>query len=115
VIRTRHDPIESLRDALEAQFQQNTDRLTELTVRLRHTDGARDGEGDRAALVAARRAVAETAHALRRMAEGSYGICDRCRTRIPLNRLRALPHTRFCRTCHRTGNGGAHTPPAGFP
>ncbi len=38
--------------------------------------------------------------ALRRIAEGTYGMCEHCRIRIPLGRLRLMPHARFCVPCH---------------
>lgn len=37
--------------------------------------------------------------ALERVANGTYGYCDRCRDRIALRRLKALPATRFCVDC----------------
>jgi DnaK suppressor protein len=52
-----------------------------------------------------RQAVSDTAHALRRMAEGTYGICERCAASIPLQRPEILPHARFCVPCQRTQTG----------
>jgi RNA polymerase-binding transcription factor DksA len=102
---TRTDPFELLREVLETRFQRYTDRLLELTV-----DARRPGRGyDRravAALVAIRQSMADTAQALRRMADGTYGCCERCGTAIPLHRLEDLPHTRFCGSCERSGGGG---------
>jgi RNA polymerase-binding transcription factor DksA len=106
-----HDPIEMLRDTLEEQFQRQTDRLAELSVLSRQP--AREGYGDRgydrdtlAALIAsARQAGADTARALRRMADGSYGTCERCTERIPLERLEILPHAHFCVRCQRRQTG----------
>jgi DnaK suppressor protein len=106
VTSTVHDPIEVLRDSLEEQFQRHTDRLSQLTVHSRRPD--RDGYDDDtlAALIAsARQAVADTAQALRRMAEGSYGTCERCTAAIPLERLEVLPHARFCVPCQRSWTG----------
>ena len=37
--------------------------------------------------------------ALNRMLDTSYGICHRCRTDIPLSRLRAQPDVMLCVTC----------------
>lgn len=103
---TVQDPIELLRDSLEEQFQRNTDQLAELTIRSRQPE--RDGYTDdtlSALIASTRQAVADTAHALRRMAEGSYGACERCSTDIPLQRLEILPHARFCVPCQRTQTG----------
>jgi RNA polymerase-binding transcription factor DksA len=35
-------------------------------------------------------------HALRRMEEGTYGICEVCGKEIPYERLEALPHATLC-------------------
>ncbi len=95
---TRTDPFEVLREVLETRFQRYTDRLLELTV-----DARRPGRGyDRrtlAALVAIRQSMADTAQALRRMADGTYGFCELCETAIPLHRLEDLPHTLYCESC----------------
>jgi len=37
--------------------------------------------------------------ALRRMAAGSYGTCERCGQPITTERLQAAPTTRWCPTC----------------
>lgn len=38
-------------------------------------------------------------HALERMEDGTYGLCESCGTPIPIDRLRALPHTTLCVAC----------------
>ncbi len=38
-------------------------------------------------------------HALERMDVGTYGECEDCGTAIPLERLRALPHSTLCVAC----------------
>lgn len=43
--------------------------------------------------------IAEIDAALRRLAEGSYGICEGCGDSITEARLQALPATRFCVAC----------------
>jgi len=89
-----------LRQALEEQYESHTGQLMELA--------ASDGDGNesgydqdtRIALVtSSRRALSEIAHALHRMAQGTYGLCERCGTAIPVERLEVLPHTRFCAPC----------------
>lgn len=37
--------------------------------------------------------------ALRKIEDGSYGICDRCRIPINVERLRAIPYATFCIQC----------------
>ena len=40
--------------------------------------------------------VADLEAALRKVDEGTYGICEACGKRIPTERLEAMPATRFC-------------------
>lgn len=37
--------------------------------------------------------------ALRRIEKNEYGVCESCRTAIPIPRLNAMPWTRYCITC----------------
>jgi RNA polymerase-binding transcription factor DksA len=77
-----------------------------LTVCSRRPDrGGYDNDMLATLITSARQAVADTAQALRRMAEGSYGTCERCTAAIPLERLEALPHARFCAPCQRSFTG----------
>lgn len=48
-----------------------------------------------------RREIMEIDAALRRIAEGTYGVCEECGRRITVARLRALPATRLCLACAR--------------
>jgi RNA polymerase-binding transcription factor DksA len=105
VTSTLHDPIEKLRTTLEEQFRRHTDRLAELTVSSRGSD--RGGHDDTLVglIAASRQGVADTAQALRRMADGVYGTCERCAADIPLERLEILPHARFCMPCQQSRTG----------
>ena len=38
-------------------------------------------------------------HALRRIEEGTYGICEGCGEDIPIARLKARPDTNYCLDC----------------
>ncbi|MGC5022461.1 TraR/DksA family transcriptional regulator [Micromonospora sp. DT47] len=99
---TVNDRAEALRDLLERQFQEHTDQLTELTVHSRQPD--RDGYDPdtlRRLMDAARQGVADTAQALRRMSEGSYGSCEGCGGDIPLARLEVLPWAQYCVPCQQ--------------
>lgn len=51
--------------------------------------------------VAERRLLDEIAAAQARLATGTFGVCERCATRIPLPRLRAVPTARLCLACER--------------
>jgi DnaK suppressor protein len=106
VTSTVHVPMELLRSTLEEQFQRHTDQLAELTVCSKEPGrGGYDDVTLAALIISARDAVADTAHALRRMADGSYGSCERCTASIPLERLEILPHARFCVPCQRDQTG----------
>ncbi|GIF00866.1 TraR/DksA family transcriptional regulator [Paractinoplanes rishiriensis] len=96
------EPQELLRRMLEEKFVAQTNRLTELTIRGRLPGhGGYDSHTLDILSVAARQAIADTAHALRRMSEGTYGLCEDCQRPIPLGRLRAVPHARYCTRCCR--------------
>jgi DnaK suppressor protein len=94
------EPLSLLRAMLEERFAVHTSRLTELTICGRlpghggHDPRALDGLA-----AAARQGIADTAQALRRMSDGTYGTCEGCRRPIPLGRLRAVPHARRCSVC----------------
>jgi DnaK suppressor protein len=106
VTSTVPDPIELLRDGLQEQFQWNSDQLAELTARSRQSGrGGYDDDTLAALIASARQAVSDTAEALRRMAEGGYGTCERCTADIPVQRLEVLPHARFCMPCQRRQTG----------
>ena len=108
---TVHDPMELLRNTLEERFQWHTDRLTELTVCSRRPDlGGYRRDTLTALIETSRRAITDTAQALRRMAEGTYGSCERCTATIPLHELRTMPHTRLCAACRRGRNAGVGAP-----
>jgi len=103
---TVHDPIDRLQVSLEEQFQLRTGQLTHLTVCSRQPGrGGYDRDTLTARIESTRQAVADTAQALRRMAEGSYGTCQGCAAGIPLERLEILPHAQFCVPCQRQQTG----------
>ncbi|MEU4215751.1 TraR/DksA C4-type zinc finger protein [Actinoplanes sp. NPDC026623] len=96
------EPLELLRGMLEEQFVVQTNQLTALVIygRLpRH--GGHDPRTLDVLAASVRQSIADTAHALRRMSEGTYGLCEDCRRPIPLGRLRTVPHARRCARCPR--------------
>ena len=88
---------------LEEEYETHTERLATLTAAAGGSRGHRvraNREAARAADVAsARRALADVAQALRRFAEGTYGLCERCLHDIPLNDLERSPAARWCPSC----------------
>jgi RNA polymerase-binding transcription factor DksA len=96
------EPIDLLRTMLEEQFAVHTARLTQLTVYARLPRHAGyDTHTLNVLAASSRQRIAETAYALRRMSEGTYGVCEDCRRPIPLGRLRAVPHAAHCTLCER--------------
>jgi RNA polymerase-binding transcription factor DksA len=100
VTSTVHDPAEFLRDVveqqfgileqqfqiLEEQFQRHTAQLSEFSIYTQQLDrGGHDEETLIALIISSREALADTAKALRRMAEGTYGTGERRATSIPSN------------------------------
>src|SRR5262249_22452319 len=45
--------------------------------------------------------LAETAAALERIEQDTFGLCEECQTEIPAARLQAVPYTRHCIDCAR--------------
>ncbi len=45
--------------------------------------------------------------ALRRLQEGTFGLCGRCGLAIPFRRLEALPWARLCISCQERADGSA--------
>lgn len=43
--------------------------------------------------------LSKVENALRRVASGDYGLCERCGNAIPVERLDALPYTTLCVSC----------------
>ncbi|MCW3817393.1 TraR/DksA family transcriptional regulator [Micromonospora sp. DR5-3] len=99
---TLSDRAKSLRDILERQFEEHTGQLTALTAHAREPGhGGYDPDTLRGLMETARQGIADTAAALRRMAEGSYGSCESCSGEIPVARLEILPWARHCVPCQQ--------------
>ncbi|MDQ1288035.1 MAG: DnaK suppressor protein [Actinomycetota bacterium] len=89
---------------LEQEYENHTERLAALLAsRARQSARTARRRGPDTAYLArvedARRGIAQVAQALRRLAEGSYGICETCGFEIPLEELEADPAVSSCRTC----------------
>jgi len=89
-----------LRRTLEEQYEMHTSQLAELSAANHHGDDPGYDQDTRIALItSSRRALSDIAHALRRLAQGTYGLCERCGSAIAVQRLEVLPHARFCAPC----------------
>ena len=49
--------------------------------------------------------LTEVDEALKAMDDGTYGVCARCGTEIPVERLEARPQSRLCVTCKQAVGG----------
>ena len=96
------EELEALRARLEEQYEGHTERMAQLLAPQNPPKRGRAGNpaATAAALSASRRALTEVARALQRMAEGTYGRCERCTETIPVAHLELRPTDRFCPTCH---------------
>lgn len=67
------------------------------------------GEDDVTAprLASLQRDLTEIDAALRRLADGDYGLCGKCGASIPAERLEIMPHARYCVSCQRGGERGS--------
>jgi RNA polymerase-binding transcription factor len=101
-----------LRESLTAQFAALSRELTGImeASALVATDDEHDPEGATIAFERAQSAallgrvrdrLADLDHALNRLADGTYGQCERCGAGIPIERLTARPATRTCIACAR--------------
>jgi RNA polymerase-binding transcription factor DksA len=49
--------------------------------------------------------IHEIQDAFDRIKDGSFGLCENCRKKIPKERLRAIPYARFCVPCKKKEEG----------
>jgi DnaK suppressor protein len=97
------------RDELREEYDLHLAEIAELQ-RDRLTDSAGDDQADTGSKTFEREQEISLAHsilerttqverALERLAEGSYGWCERCGNAIPVERLAAFPSATLCVTC----------------
>ncbi|WP_341715885.1 TraR/DksA family transcriptional regulator [Micromonospora sp. FIMYZ51] len=91
-----------LEATLTQEHETQTARLTQLTA---DTGDPAEAHTNAALIAATRHSLEQISAALRRMAAGSYGSCERCGTAIARERLEILPHARFCVPCQQKLNG----------
>lgn len=95
---------------LEGELQEALEELAEIEKRLEYRGDYSLGEGDPAIHTwevnfALSQRIQEKVDsiraALRRIDEGTYGICQRCGGRIDQARLEIIPHATLCIKCAR--------------
>jgi DnaK suppressor protein len=94
----RYAMLSAVRADLEAKLEQEYEGCTERLAALLEPR-RRPGRDREQVTTQTRQALADVAQALRRMAEGSYGTCERCAGDIEIDHLEASPSARYCRAC----------------
>jgi DnaK suppressor protein len=100
VATVARSPNLTVHDARQRLGHERSSRLTQLRA---IEDGAAVAD---LALMAAqtaaiRRVLTEIGAAEDRVTDGSYGTCQDCHGRIPVERLEILPYVRFCVSCQQ--------------
>ena len=113
------DKLASIRAALEAERDRLTHQLVDLGAPPESSSfelSVDEGFADSGQATAERSEVlmlveelksmyVEVVAALKRIEDGSYGLCERCGQPIPAERLEALPTARLCVTCKQAAAG----------
>jgi RNA polymerase-binding protein DksA len=115
-----------LRSRLEIERKRLTDELEQLTVSIRPAHERREGSpfGKReeeatesfelerrlALEKRVRDQLAEVEHALSKLEQGTYGLCDSCGQPIDPARLEALPQANLCLSCKAKNAKGKSSP-----
>jgi len=97
--------LSDLRTSLSEEFTAQTARLKELTELNADTGDPGEAYNQEAMLAKTRNAIEQITGALRRIADGTYGVCEKCGAAIPVERLEVLPHARFCVPCQQKHAG----------
>ena len=100
-----HSRPADLRASLADDFATQTARLRELTEINADTGDPGEAHNRAELLVTTRRNIEQITGALRRIADGTYGVCEKCDRNIPVERLEVLPHARFCVPCQAKHKG----------
>lgn len=95
----------AVRASLSEEFALQTARLKEYTEISADTGDPAEAHHQAALLAATRHSLEQITGALRRIADGTYGHCERCAGAIPGERLEVLPHARYCVPCQRKHHG----------
>lgn len=93
---SRSEELETILARLEDQYEAHTERLARL---LAARGNRRTAVYNLAEIVSCRRALAETARILQRMADRDFGQCAACAGDIPLELLVGQPQQRHCPRC----------------
>lgn len=97
--------------AIVASFEQSVRAREEITIESSADTLDQIGDAARRELAAHRlelytRRIEDANAALKRIEEGTYGMCLACDEQISSNRLRAVPWTRYCIQCQERADRG---------
>jgi RNA polymerase-binding transcription factor DksA len=97
------DQLVALRGMLEQQGRFRRDQIEQL----HRADNlgrlsATDPQISDSLVTGARAALRDVRNALARMDDGSYGTCQACGVRLPIERLEILPQVALCMPCQRS-------------
>ena len=99
----------AIRADLDQQRRFRTEQLQELAVDAEGAMASADEprlQVTRTLTLASEAALSEIDAALRRLEEGSYGVCESCAEPIPWERLEVLPMSRLCTPCQYLAESG---------
>ena len=105
-LKTLRDVLVVRRDALRKALAGDLSSLKELREQSSGDvvdfalDSAQDEINSQLAEVESRE-LSQIDEALERMRDGSFGVCEGCKSNIPLARLQALPYAKCCIECQR--------------
>ena len=106
------------RDLLEGRWRAQVKEVTELSLAYHAAAEAGEDRDEARRLmhrtVAVRRDLADTEEALRRLAVGEFGRCERCESAIPSVLLLEVPESRYCPRCAGEPASARHTDTVGL-
>jgi DnaK suppressor protein len=106
ILRLRQELI-SRRDALRRSLDGNMGLLGQVVSKKSNEDPADGADGSTQQHIGSLLAEVENREltyidaALKRMRDGTYGVCQDCGINIPMARLNALPYATHCISCQR--------------
>jgi DnaK suppressor protein len=93
-LRAEADQLAQDRDPGDVQFDEESGQGDSMNV---------ERERDLALSAQALASIEEIDRSLEKIAAGTYGICEKCGTNIPKERLKALPYAALCVQCKSGG------------
>ncbi|MFF5264366.1 TraR/DksA family transcriptional regulator [Actinomadura viridis] len=99
----------AVRELRQRLREDRVKRASELAALEKVVEGTAPGQvepADYTRMDNLRQSLTEIDGALRRLEEGTYGVCEGCGQAIPAGRLEILPHVRCCVRCQGRIDGG---------